>query len=269
MTTSWFRRTGLACLVCAVVLSQAACGRGPVEPPPVVPFSPTIQFQIYVNGQIAPSQGNYIIAINANLNSTTNVNASSGESPGMPIANEAQGVPPTYTHWDQEFVYGSATQASTNGFWYNYKVLTGGVGTTTATFFPIILTTNEFTLITSGNFGTGTGNVLSITLPLNDISIRGNTASANPPTVSTPAVVQMYVNYLTSDTTGVPQDQLGPNGLATVGYAVSINLTQNSTCQLPNFSSVSGPSNPNLFIIGGQITVDATSTAATAVQPCT
>jgi hypothetical protein len=237
----------------------AACGRGPVEPPPFVPFVPTIQFQLYVNGQIAPSQGNYIIAVNANINSTTNVNAVSGENPGMPIASEAQGVPPTYTHWDQEFIFGSATGLSTNGFGYDYKVLTGGTGTTTATFFPIVLTTNQFTLITNGSFGTGSGNMLSITLPLNDLSIRGNPVSANPPFITNPPITQIYINYITTDTSGVPQDQLGPNGLGTVGYAVSVPVTVNNTVQLPNFSSVSGPSNPNLFIIGGQITVQATA----------
>ena len=56
----------------------------------------------------------------------------------------------------------------------------------------------------------------------------------------------------------MPQDQLGPNGLTTVGYALSIDLTHNNTVTLPNFSSVSGPSNPNLFLIGGQITVTVT-----------
>lgn len=246
------------CLVfAAAACGLAACGRGPVEPPPVIPFVATIQFQLYVNGQISPSQGNYIIAINANTTPSSNVNAVSGETPGMPTANEAQGVPPTYTHWDQEFIYGSATGISTNGFFYNYKVLTGGSGTTTVAFFPIVLNTNNFTLITNGSFGTGSGNMLSITLPLGDLSIRGNPNSANPPFITNPGVVQIYVNYITTDTSGVPQDQLGPNGLSTVGYAVTVNISQNNTVQLPNFSSVSGPSNPNLFIIGGQITVNA------------
>jgi len=248
------------CLVSAIAaFGMPACGRGPVEPPPFTPFVSTINFQLYVNGQITPSQGNYIIAVNANLNPTTNVNAVSGENPGMPTANEAQGVPPTYTHWDQEFVFGSATGFSTNGFFYNYKVLTGGTGTTTATFFPIVLATNDFTLIPNGSFGTGSGNMLSITLPLNDLSIRGNPSSANPPFITTPAITQIYVNYITTDTSGVPQDQLGPNGLATIGYQVNVPVTVNNTVQLPNFSSVSGPSNPNLFIIGGQITVSAVS----------
>ena len=235
---------------------QSGCGRGPVEPPPPSTFVPTIQFQLYVNGQITTTQGNYIIAVNANINPTTNVNAAQGENPGMPTAQEAQTVPPVYTHWDQEFVYGSATQISTNGFFYNYKVLTGGTGTTTASFFPIVLTTNQFTLIPNGSFGTGSGNVLTITLPLSDISIRGNPLSANPPTIVTPAVTQLFVNYITTDTTGTPQDQLGPNGLGTIGYQLTVPITQNATITIPNLSTT-GPSNPNLYLIGGQITVSA------------
>ncbi len=106
--------------------------------------------------------------------------------------------------------------------------------------------------------GTGSGNVLSITLPLKDLSIRANPASANPPFIMTPPITQIFVNYITTDTLGVPQDQLGPNGLGTVGYRLSVDLTKNATIQLPNFSSVTGPSNPNLFIIGGQIIVTVT-----------
>jgi hypothetical protein len=220
-----------------------------------VPTTATIQFQLYVNGQIAPSQGNYIVAINANVNPTTNVNAVAGENPGMPTAQEAQGTPPTFTHWDQEFVFGSSSGASTNGFLYNYKVLTGGAGTTTVTFFPIVLNTNDFQLVANGSFGTGTGNVLSFTMPLSNLSIRGNPSGSNPPTISTPPVVFLYVNYITTDTSGVPQDQLGPDGLGTIGYALPVNIAQANTVQLPNFSAATGPSNPNLFIIGGQITV--------------
>lgn len=239
----------------AVAAAALGCGRGPVEPPPVVIITPTIQFQLYVNGQITPTQGNYIIAINANVSPTQNVNAAFSENPGMPTAQEAQGTPPTYTHWDQEFVFGSSSVAATNGFLYQYKVLTGGTGTTSVSFFPIILNTNNFQLITNASVGTGIGNVLSITLPLAGLSIRGNTASSVPPTISVPAVTQIFVNYITTDTFGVPQDQLGANGLGTVGYVLSVDLTKNATIQLPNFSSATGPSNPNLFLIGGQITV--------------
>jgi hypothetical protein len=223
----------------------------------MAPFVATIQFQLYVNGQISPSQGNYIIAINTNISSTQNVNSGFGETPGEPTAAEAQGSPPTYTHWDQRFVYGVSSAASANGFLYQYKILTGGAGTTTANFFNIGLNANDYTFITNGSVGTGSGNVLSITLPLNDISIRPNPAGSNPPTTTKPGVVLIYINYITTDASLVPQDQLGPNGLGTVGYQVAIDITQNSTTQLPNFSGVSGPPNPNLFITGGQITVTA------------
>jgi hypothetical protein len=246
------------CLVCMIAgLGQSSCGRGPVTPPIHPPFVATIQFQLYVNGQISPSQGNYIIAINTNVSTSQNVNSGFGETPGEPTAAEGQGTPPTYTHWDQRFVYGVSGVTSANGFLYQYKILTGGAGTTTVNFFNIGLNANDYTLIPNASFGTGSGNALSITLPLNDISIRPNTAGSNPPTIVTPPVVLIYVNYITTDASGVPQDQLGPNGLGTVGYQVPVDITHNNTVQLPNFSGVSGPPNPNLFIIGGQITVTA------------
>jgi len=245
------------CLVCAIAaLGQLSCGRGPVTPPPIIPFVATIQFQLYVNGQISPSQGNYIIAINTNVTPTQNVNSGFGETPDEPTANEAQIL--TYAHWDQRFVYGVSSFASANGFLYQYKILTGGLGTTTVNFFNIGLNANDYTFITNGSFGTGSGNVLSITLPLRDISVRPNPAGSNPPTTVTPPVVLIFVNYITTGTDGVPQDQLGPNGLGTIGYRVPVDITHNGTVQLPNFSGVSGPPNPNLFIIGGQITVTAT-----------
>lgn len=233
------------------------CGRGPVEPPPLITTVPSIQFQLWVQGSITPTQGDYIIAINANVNPTTNVNAAFGETPGEPTAQEAQGSPATYTHWDQELIYGSTTIAAANGFDYKYKLLTGGAGTTTASFFPIILTSNQFQLIPNGSVGTGSGNVLSITVPLSQISVRGNPNSSNPPTISTPAATLLYVNYITTDTTGTPQDQLGALGLGTVGFTqtVNTNVMSPTTTQIPNFSSATGPSNQNLFIIGGQIIV--------------
>jgi hypothetical protein len=213
---------------------------------------------MWVAGQITPSQGDYIIALNADVNSTTNVNANAGETPGEPTAQEAQGTPATYTHWDQEIVYGYTTSGYANGFLYQYKVITGGAGGSVASFFQIVLTTNEFQLITNGSVGTGSGNVLSITIPLSDISVRGNPSGSSPPTISTPQVIQLYVNYITTDTTGTPQDQLGALGLNTVGFTqiVNTNVTSQTTYSLPNFSSATGPSNPNLFLIGGQITVN-------------
>jgi hypothetical protein len=232
----------------------AGCGRGPVEPPPLITTIPTIQFQIWVAGQITQSQGDYIIALNTNLNPTTNVNAKAGETPGEPTAQEAQGTPATYTHWDQEIIYGYST-TSPNGFDYRYKVLTGGAGTSAPEFFPIVLTANQFQLVPNGSVGTGSGNMLSITIPLQEISVRPNPNGANPPTIDSPAVTQLYVNYITTDTTGTPQDQLGALGLNTVGFTQIVSTSSSATYSIPNFSSATGPSNPNLFIIGGQITV--------------
>lgn len=247
-------------MAAAIVASAlCACGRGPVEPPPLITTVASIEFQVWVAGQIDASQGDYIVAINANVNSSTNVNAVAGETPGEPTAQEAQGSPPSYTHWDQELIYGSTTITHANGFDYKYKVLTGAVGSTQASFFPIVLTSNQFQLITNGSVGTGSGNVLSITIPLSEISVRGNPNGSNPPTITTPKVTQIYVNYITTDTFGNPQDQLGALGLGTVGFTQLVVIpTQPGppmTTTLPNFSSATGPPNPALFLIGGQITV--------------
>lgn len=253
MSIAMLRRQAAMCLVAAATaVASASCGRGPVEPPPVGAVG-VIQFQFVVNGTIDPTQGNYIIAINSNVTASTNVNSSLGETPGEPTAQEATSIPPTYTHWDQQLIYGSASGA--NAFLYKYKLLTGTIGATTATFFPIILTSNQFQLVPNGSVGTGTGNALSITIPIALLSIRGNSSSANPPTVMKPAASLIYVNYITTDTAGNPQDQLGANGLGTVGFTQTVDLTKAATIQLPNFSSATGPPNPSLFITGGQIVV--------------
>ncbi len=255
---SLIRRAGALCLVAtSAIVALTACGRGPVEPPPPSSLVPTIQFQIYVAGQINPTSGNYIVAINANTTPTTNVNASFGEAPGQPTAQEGQGTPATFTHWDQAFRYGSSTLSYPNGFTYSYKVLVGSAGTTTANFFPIILNANNYTLIPNASAGTGSGNVLSMTIPISILSIRANEAAPNPPTISSPPVTQIYVNFITTDTSNVPQDQLGANGLGTIGYTQIVNLTSSQTLILPNFSSAPPPpnGNPNLFITGGQIIV--------------
>src|SRR5579872_7128847 len=168
----------LAALVAACAVLAQSCGRGPVEPIPGPPLNKSITFQLFVSGQINPSQGNYIIAINTNVDPNTNVNP--GETPGQPVAFEAQGNPAPYTHWDQQFVYGSSTQFAPNGFLYQYKVLTGGTGTNRASFLPIVLNTNDYTLITNGNAGTGTGNMLSITLPISQLSTRAASVGSNP-----------------------------------------------------------------------------------------
>lgn len=249
------RAVGICLAASLLALAPSACGRGPVEPPPITTVVPTIQFLLYVAGQITANQGNYIIAINADVTPTTNVNAAFGETPGEPTAQEAQGSPATYTHWDQELIYGNSTLGQPNGFLYKYKVLSGSTGSATATFLPIILTSNQFQLITNGSVGTGSGNVLAITIPLSELSVRGNPTSPNPPTITMPAVTQIYVNYITTDTNGVPQDQLGANGLGTVGFSQTVDLTQSNTVTLPNFAGAPGPPNPNLFITGGQIIV--------------
>ncbi|HME80560.1 MAG TPA: hypothetical protein VKF82_00640 [Candidatus Eremiobacteraceae bacterium] len=242
-------RAASALLVAALL---GACGRGPLTPPPISVVGGTIQFQLIVAGAITPAQGDYIIAVNAVTADGTSVNP--GEPAGMPTVAEAQAG--SFTHWDQEFVYGFDTTAAPNGFNYAYKALgTGGI----VTFVPIILTTNQFIFNPSLSTGTGVNNTLSITLPIAALSIRSNPNGTQPPTVSSPAAVLLHVNYITTDNspTHVPQDQLGCCSLLTSGYDLPVDLTKSATYfnQLTSPPTKSGPANPNLFIAGGQIIV--------------
>lgn len=231
----------------------AGCGRGPVTPPAGPTAVGTIQFQMFVNGSIEPTHGDYIIAVNAVIASGTSVNP--GESAGLPTIAEATAG--SFTHWDQEFVFGFDTATSPFGFNYSYKVL--GTGTTVV-FVPIILTTNQFIFNPSLSVGTGTNNALSITLPISTLSIRSNPAGSNPATITSPPAVLLHVNYITLDTSHTPQDQLGCCGLMTTSYDLVIDLTTAATYfnQLTTPPTKSGPPDhdPDLFITGGQIIVN-------------
>jgi hypothetical protein len=240
-------------LLAAVLIGS--CGRGPVTPPPPGISGGTIQFQFTVAGSITQSQGDYIIAVNGVLANGQSVNANDGP-PGTPTVAEATSG--SFTHWDQEFVYGFDTAASPNGFGYEYKTVgTGGI----VTFIPIILTSNQFVFQPVISTGSGVNNTMSITLPLSTFSIRANPNGSTPPTVTTPVVTLLYVNFITTDNSAshVPQDQLGCCGLQTSGYQLPVDLTTGATYfnQLtspPN--KTGGPANPNLFISGGQIIVN-------------
>lgn len=230
----------------------ASCGRGPLTPVQGVGVVPVIEFQMIVAGSITRAQGDYIIAINAVTAAGTSVNP--GEPAGMPTVAEAQAG--SFTHWDQEFVYGFDTVTAPNGFNYAYKALgTGG----TVSFIPIILTSNQFVFNPSLTTGTGLNNTMSITLPISALSIRSNPNGTNPPTVSTPPAVLLHVNYITTDNSinHTPQDQLGCCSVQTSGYDLVIDLTQKATYfnQLASPPTKQGPANPNLFITGGQIIV--------------
>jgi hypothetical protein len=235
----------------ALLLSLlVGCGRGPLTPPPGGGVVGTIQFQINVAGSITQSQGDYIIAVNAVTPSGSSVNP--GESAGMPTIAEAQSG--SFTHWDQEFVYGFDTTTAPNGFNYSYKVL--GTGTNVV-FVPIILTSNQFVFNPAISTAGGTNNTLSITLPISALSIRSNPSGSNPPTVTTPAAVLLHVNYITLATDHSPQDQLGCCSVQTTGYDLVVDLTTHATYfnQLTTPPGKQGPPNPNLFITGGQIIV--------------
>ncbi|MDQ2817734.1 MAG: hypothetical protein M3T49_05920 [Candidatus Eremiobacteraeota bacterium] len=240
------------------MLLPVGCGRGPVETLKPSVQTGTITFALYVAGQITPSQGAYIIAINANIDSATNVNP--GEAPGEPTIAEAQAG--TFVHWDQELFYGVCPPTSTGfctanpptGFTYAYKALNSAGGSHTIAFVPIILTANDYTFIPNASSPTGTNNALQIRLPISSLQIP-NGFSATPPATAPPAATQIFVNFVTVDTAGTPQDQLaclsgqtiGP--IALTGSPAAINLTRSTSCQ-------GGASNPNLFITGGQIIVN-------------
>jgi hypothetical protein len=250
---SRFARWRFASALLAVAFITG-CGRGPLTPVQSVVPGGTIQFQMVVGsggtGSITPSQGDYIIAINAVTATGTSVNP--GESAGMPTIAELLAL--SYAHWDQEFVYGIDTAASPNGFNYTYKVVgTGG----NAIFVPIILTSNQFIFNPQLSTGNGVNNTLSFQLPISELFIRGNPNSSNPPTVTSPGAVLLHVNFITRDATLTPVDQLGCCSTQTSGYDLVIDLTRAATysSQLTSPPTKQGPSNPNLFIAGGQIIV--------------
>lgn len=241
----------------------AACGKGPVaadKPPPST--AGTITFELFVQGQITQSQGDYFIAVNCNTDPSTDVNGSFSEAPGEPYASEAQAG--TWTHWDQELIYGFDTFGKPNGFLYAYKVLTGSSSGTTVTFLPILLNANDFRFIPNGSANGQTGNALMITLPIADFSIRANSAGTG--TITTPPVTRLYVNYITTNTGRVPQFALGCCGVNSTSYQLIIPLTTPGTFidQLttpPGVQCPAPPCNPNLYITGGEIIVNPPSPA--------
>ena len=242
-----------ALFACALI---SGCGRGPLTPPPGVTQSGTIQFQMYVAGSIIPSgssipsHGDYIIAVNAVTASGTSVNP--GESAGTPTIAEATAN--SYTHWDQEFVYGFDTTTAPFGFNYSYKAIgTGNV----VVFVPIILTQNQFIFPPISSVGTGVNNALTITLPISTFSIRSNPNGNSPPTVTIPPAVILYVNYITLDTSHQPADQLGCCSVQTTSFSLPVDLTMPATYfnQLTTPANKQGPNDPDLWITGGQITV--------------
>ncbi len=229
----------------------AMCGRGPVTPSQGVSTVGTITFQFVVAGSITPSQGDYIIVVNANTDPNTDVNPN--ETPGEPTVAEAQAG--TYTHWDQQFVYGFDTTTAPNGFAMSYKALNTGGG---ITFIPIILTTNQF-IFNPTQSVSGTNNAFSITLPLSVFATSSRINSPSPPPSPPPPAVQLHVNFITTDTSHTPQDQLGCCGVGTSSFDLVVVLNQGRQVyqsQLTSPPGKPGPSNPNLFITGGMITVN-------------
>lgn len=259
------RSNVLAATAAAVVLSLTACGRGPVEP---IGFgnSATITLQLFVSGQITPSEGDYLIVLNTNTGTApnfVNVNfAQTLEQPGEATILEGYGLsPPPFTHWDQTFSYGqnpngvpSCTPGPITGFTYCYKVVTQNGGVTTIRFVPIFMTPNTFTFNPSGNGGSGTGNAIILRLPLSCLSIFAGADSTSCDTV-TADITQIYVNFITLDTNGVPQDQLA----CIAGQTFTVDVTVSNTQQLTkpaNCTQPPPPPNQNLLITGGIVQVN-------------
>jgi hypothetical protein len=258
-------RAGVAAAALAAALSLTACGRGPVEPI-ITPQGPTITIQLFVQGQITPSQGDYIIVLNTNTGfapNLVNVNQSaSGEQPGEPTIVEAYGSNPApFTHWDQAFVYGSnpnglpsCSPAPVNSFFYCYKQISSNGGQITIKFIPIILTPNTYTFNPNANGGSGVGNAIVLKLPISCLSIFANSQTQSCDTVPTD-VTQIYVNFVTLDTGGIAQDQLA----CIAGQIFTVDLTVTNTQQLVkpvNCTQPPPPPNQNLLITGGTIQVN-------------
>lgn len=253
---------GLGTVVAAVAVSFTACGRGPVERIGL-PTVPTITLELFVQGQIVPSQGDYIFVLNENTGvapNFVNLNVKANEAPGEPTILEGYGLqPPPFTHWDQAFVYGSGPNGLPNcnpappgGFFYCYKAVSQNGGQITIRFIPLVMTPGTFTFNPSGNGGSGTGNAIILRLPLSCLSIFAGSNSQSCDTV-TPNVTQIYINLITLDSSGVPQDQLA----CISGQQFPIDVTVSNTQVFTKSTSCSGPpdGNQNLNITGGLVQV--------------
>lgn len=246
-------------LAASAALLATGCGRGPVPGDFLpTPAGGTITFEFFVQGHIAPTEGDYIIAINSDIDANTDVNPN--ETPGEPTVQEAQVG--SFTHWDQRFVYGFDTQNSPGMFLYFFKAVGTTGGTTTITWVPIFLNPNQYVFVPSSSVGTGTNNAFSITLPISGLSRRSIPKGPSPapsPTPTPAPATQIYVNFITTDnsTPPIPQDQLGCCSLSTTGYTLLIPLGQAATFQsaLTTPPNKTGPSNPDLWITGGEIIV--------------
>ena len=227
----------------------------------------TITFKFYVsqNGSINPSNDAYIIALNIN-HGTTNIYGPP-EQPGYPTLAEAQGL--TYGHWDQLLFYGICPLSQTtnffciqnlptNNFYYADKSFIG-VGQTQVRWQRIFLNANDFTFFTNASFNGGTNNAMSITIPIQDLAIRP-TPSPNPsPTSSAnpqPTPDNLFVQFFTADQNGNALDQM-TCGLNSQDTIPNINLaTKNVYTFLACANKPGGgPSDPNAFILGGEIDI--------------
>jgi hypothetical protein len=258
----------LAAAVAIGTVMIAACGRGPVFPPTGTSEAPgTITFKFYVsqNGSINPSNDAYIIALN--INQGTNNVYGSPEQPGYPTLAEAQGL--TYGHWDQLLFYGICPPSQTqnffciqglpsNNFYYADKSFVG-VGQTLVRWQRIFLAANQFTFFTNASFAGGTNNAMTITIPISELDVRP-TPSPNPsPTASAiplPTPDNIYVQLFTADSNGNALDQM-TCGLNSQDTIPNISL---STKNVYTFSACGnkpggGPSDPNAYILGGEIDV--------------
>src|SRR5579863_5705160 len=253
-----------------VALYLTGCGRGPVEvfPPSTVP---TVTIELFVNGQIDTSQGDYIIALNNDFDPNTDINNApdnGSEQPGEPTAIEAYGENPApFTHWDQAFVFGSNSDeipfcpiAQPNGFVYCYKAVTVVGGNTVIKFVPITLSPNTYIFVPAGNGGTGSQNAMEITLPLNCFDNGDDQAlgSCGPNFSFFPNVTQFYVNLLTLDNTGAFQDQLA----CIAGQSFTVDISASNAQQLVKPTTCAAPPNSNLQITGGEVIVNIPGASA-------
>ena len=225
-------------------------------------------FKFYVdlaNGQISPGDGAYIIALN--INQGLNNVYGSPEQPGYPTFAEAQGL--TYGHWDQEIYYGTCPVNITNGFCnssipsnqflYAFKAFTGG-GSNTVKWLNIQqLPANSYQFFPNNSYSTGNGNAMQITIPITALNLRPSPtpipgSSASPTPAPTPD--NLYVQFLTVDTNGFPQDQMtcGLNSQDTIPN-ISLSVRKTYTFLACGNKPGGGPSDANLFIYGGEIDV--------------
>jgi len=124
----------------------------------------------------------------------------------------------------------------------------------------LTLTPNTYTFNPSGNGGSGTGNAIILRLPIACLSIFAGSTTQSCDTVA-PTVSEIYINLITLDANGAPQDQLAC--IAGLSFPIDVTHTNTQILNKPtNCTQPPPPPNQDLLITGGLVSVFVPGTGA-------